>query len=368
MIDRERAAAAARRFFDEHRAGERFTGLPEDLRPRDIDEAHAIQDRLQALNEEHGLGPLAGWKVALTTPVMQQLAGIDHPCAGGIHEAYVYRSPVTLRAADYVRIGIEAEIAVRLSADLAGGGHTRNSVAAAVAAVAPSIEVVDDRACDYDALDGLALVADNSFNFGVVLGPETTKLARFWTFRRCAAVSSSTVTSSAKGGGEAVLGGHPFEAVAWLANALAVRGREPPGRGNRHDRQHRRDEVAGRGRRDRRRHRLPWRGPPPPHVKVQAMNIRYFTETDTLHIEFRDAPVAEESAISTRTRCSMSTTMGTSVPSPSSMRRNGPGSRGFPTSRSPPDGAVGGGSEPGHHEPRELLGEAPFLVGARSRT
>ena len=23
------------------------------------------------------------------------------------------------------------------------------------------------------------------------------------------------------------------------------------------------------------------------------MNIRYFTETDTLHIEFRDAPVAE---------------------------------------------------------------------------
>ena len=94
MIDRERAAAAAGRFFEEHRAGERFTGLPEDLRPRDIDEAHAIQDRLQALNEEHGLGPLAGWKVALTTPVMQQLAGIDHPCAGGIHEACVYRSPV----------------------------------------------------------------------------------------------------------------------------------------------------------------------------------------------------------------------------------------------------------------------------------
>ena len=60
MNDHERAAAAARRFFDEHRAGERFTGLPPDLRPRDIDEAHAIQDRLQALNEAHGLGPLAG--------------------------------------------------------------------------------------------------------------------------------------------------------------------------------------------------------------------------------------------------------------------------------------------------------------------
>ena len=224
MIDRERAAAAARRFFDEHRAGEWFTGLPEDLRPRDIDEAHAIQDRLQAFNEEHGLGPLAGWKVALTTPVMQRLAGIDHPCAGGIHEAYVYRSPVALRAADYVRIGIEAEIAVRLSADLAGGGHTRDSVAAAVAAVAPSIEIVDDRACDYDALDGLALVADNSFNFGIVLGPETTG----WRDLDLPAVRGRLVINGevvGEGDGEAVMGGHPFEAVAWLASALAARGR-----------------------------------------------------------------------------------------------------------------------------------------------
>ena len=225
MIDRERAAAAARRFFEEHRAGERFTGLPEDLRPRDIDEAHAIQDRLQTLNEEHGLGPLAGWKVALTTPVMQRLAGIDHPCAGGIHEAYVYRSPVTLRAADYVRIGIEAEIAVRLSADLSGGGHTRESVAAAVGAVAPSIEIVDDRACDYDALDGLALVADNSFNFGVVLGPETAG----WRGVDLPALGGRLVINGevvGEGTGGAVMGGHPFEAVAWLANALAARGRE----------------------------------------------------------------------------------------------------------------------------------------------
>ena len=225
MIDRERAAAAARRFFEEHRAGVRFTGLPEDLRPRDIDEAHAIQDRLQALNEEHGLGPLAGWKVALTTPVMQQLAGIDHPCAGGIHKSHVYRSPITLDASDYVRIGIEAEIAVLLSADLAGAGHTRESVAAAVAAVAPSIEIVDDRACDYDALDGLALVADNSFNFGIVLGPETTK----WRDLDLPAVRGRLVINGevvGAGDGEAVMGGHPFEAVAWLANALAARGRE----------------------------------------------------------------------------------------------------------------------------------------------
>ena len=223
MNDAERAAAAAKRLFDEHREGERFTGLPADLGPRSLEEAHAIQDCLQRLNEEHGLGPLAGWKVALTTPVMQRLAGIGHPCAGGIHEAFVYRSPAALNAGDYVRIGVEAEIAVRLSADLAGGGHTRDSVAAAVGALAPAIEIVDDRACDYDALDGLALVADNSFNFGVVLGPETTD----WRGLDLPAVRGRLVINGevvGEGAGEAVMG-HPFEALAWLAGGLADRGR-----------------------------------------------------------------------------------------------------------------------------------------------
>ena len=223
MNENERAATAARRLFDEHLARERFTGLPADLRPRDIDEAHAIQDRLQRLNEAHGFGPLAGWKVALTTPVMQQLAGIDHPCAGGIHGAFVYRSPTSLRTDDYVRIGIEGEIAVRLAADLAGGGHSRESVAAAVGTLAPSIEIVDDRACDYDALDGLALVADNSFNFGVVLGPETPYRPdldpRALTGRL--GINGEVV---GEGTGDAVMG-HPFEALAWLANALDLRGR-----------------------------------------------------------------------------------------------------------------------------------------------
>ena len=223
MNDEKRAAAAARRLFDEHRAGEPYAGLPEDLRPRNLDEAHAIQERLQNLNEEQGgLGPLAGWKVALTTPVMQRLAGIGHPCAGGIHAAYVYRSPATLRARDYVRIGVEAEIAVRLAADLAGGGHTRESVAEAVGALTPALEIVDDRAVDYDSLDGLMLVADNSFNFGTVLGPETAE----WAALDLPALSGRMAINgevAGEGAGSAVMG-HPFEALAWLANALHERG------------------------------------------------------------------------------------------------------------------------------------------------
>ena len=223
MNGEERAAAAARRLFDEHRARKTFAVLPEDLRPRSLDEAHAIQERLQRLNEgEGGLGPLAGWKVALTTPVMQRLAGIGHPCAGGIHSSFVYRSPATLHAGDYVRIGVEAEIAVRLATDLTGGGQTRDSVADAVGALIPALEIVDDRGVDYGALDGLMLVADNSFNFGTVLGPETPD----WRDLDLPSLSGRMSINGevvGEGVGSAVMG-HPFEALAWLAGALDARG------------------------------------------------------------------------------------------------------------------------------------------------
>ena len=47
---------------------------------------------------------------------------------------------------------------------------TLEEVAAAVDAVCPAIEIVDDRNADYSGLDALSLIADNSWNAGIVLG------------------------------------------------------------------------------------------------------------------------------------------------------------------------------------------------------
>ena len=61
---------------------------------------------------------------------------------------------------------------VRLKRDLVpeGGVPSLVEVAAAVDAVAPAIEIVDDRRADYRALDALSLIADNAWNAGIVLG------------------------------------------------------------------------------------------------------------------------------------------------------------------------------------------------------
>ncbi len=116
------SAAEAARFLDEaHRARARYQNLPEAIAPRNFDDAYAAQEALCALWEPR-LGPIAGRKIAVTTKVMQELMGIDHPCGGTIFSSRVHNSPATIAKADYVNVRVECELAVRLGRDLPKAG------------------------------------------------------------------------------------------------------------------------------------------------------------------------------------------------------------------------------------------------------
>jgi 2-keto-4-pentenoate hydratase len=58
--------------------------LSAELYPASLDEAYAIQGAFQEIEEATGRGVIAGYKIGLTTPVMQRLCGVDEPCDGAI--------------------------------------------------------------------------------------------------------------------------------------------------------------------------------------------------------------------------------------------------------------------------------------------
>lgn len=215
-----RVAAAARALREQHLAGEDLTPLGSNA-PRDLAEAYAVQDALHGLVED----AIAGWKIALTTKVMQEFVGIDHPLAGAIFASLVSQSGAALSASRAVHLGVESEIAVRLGADVpaGAGSYDRETIAPFVAACMAGTEVVDDRNCSYKPLDPLLLAADNAFNAGCVLGPERAD----WRELDLARVRGTMLINGSpvgEGVGGDVLG-HPLEALAWLANHLIERGR-----------------------------------------------------------------------------------------------------------------------------------------------
>jgi 2-oxo-3-hexenedioate decarboxylase/2-keto-4-pentenoate hydratase len=196
--------------------------LPGALRPRDEASAYAVQfaahERLAAER-----GPRAGWKIGCTTPVMQQVVGLPSPCAGGMFARTILPSPAGLPLDSTFRAGVECEIAVRLGSDIPAGRHDRASVAPHVGTVMAAMEVVDDRYVDYRKLDAPALIADDFFHVACVHGPEATD----WRDLDLAKLVGRTSIGGAeygRGVGADVMG-HPFEALAWLANRMAEYGR-----------------------------------------------------------------------------------------------------------------------------------------------
>ena len=170
-------------------------------------------------------GPLVGYKIGCTSAVMQEYLQIPHPCGGGVFARGVHDSGAVLRAGDFVRVGVECEIAVRLDRDLppSAAPFTADKVADAIEAYLPAIEIVDDRYADWRSLGAPTLVADDFFAAGCVLGTPVTRQAA----PDLLGVTGRALVNGAEAGrgtGADVLG-HPHHALAWLADHLAAEGK-----------------------------------------------------------------------------------------------------------------------------------------------
>jgi len=214
-----RLEAAARRIHDSRQARGRLAVPPADAALRDEGEGYAVQ----ALIHTTAGAPLAGWKIGCTTPVMQRYLGIPQPCAGCIRMADVHEGPVTLPFDRFVGPGVECEIAVRIGRDLDGRGVLDRAAAhAALAAVMPAIELVDDRYADWRQTPVATLIADDFFQAGIVLGAPVAPAA----LPDLAGLTGRMIVDGAetgRGSGADILG-HPLEAVLWLARHLAAAG------------------------------------------------------------------------------------------------------------------------------------------------
>jgi 2-oxo-3-hexenedioate decarboxylase/2-keto-4-pentenoate hydratase len=195
--------------------------LPLELYPADLTEAYSIRSEFQEIEETRGRGAVAGYKIGLTTPVMQRLCGIDEPCYGAIFTREVHHRRAELAAADYCRLGVETEIAFRLGRDLSQGADP-GGVAAAVESCMAAIELIEDLRYDYKRLDAAAMVAGNVWNAGAVLGTPVTDW-RSQDLARATARLSINGREIGNGRGADVLG-NPVNALAWLAEKLASTG------------------------------------------------------------------------------------------------------------------------------------------------
>jgi 2-keto-4-pentenoate hydratase len=141
--------------------------LPKGTAPRTEAEGAAVQFGLARLT---GAVPPRGFKIGATGRRMQAYLGVDTPIGGFMRDADVYRENAELRFSDFVRPGVECEVAVRLAADLPSGPCALDQALAAVGEFVAGIELVENRYGDVPALGTPMLVADQMYHAAAVVG------------------------------------------------------------------------------------------------------------------------------------------------------------------------------------------------------
>jgi 2-keto-4-pentenoate hydratase len=193
------------------------------LAPADEPAAYAVQ---LALAETAGAIPPAGFKVGATAATMQAYLGVATPAAGFMAAANLKPDGFTTPFGDWLSPGTECEIALRLGADIpfTGSPPSREAAAAAIAAVLPAIEIVENRYTDMKAVGTTTLIADQFFHAAAVLGPETRADAAALAAGALREVAGGMRTDGAlfgEGRGADLLG-DPLEVLRWLAASGAA--------------------------------------------------------------------------------------------------------------------------------------------------
>lgn len=185
--------------------------------------AYAAQEAMVEVFSAHGKGMVAGYKVGLTSKPMQALCGIDTPICGRILAHEVYSSNVELRRDQYVHLGVESELALRLARDVdSPPDGSEEDVLRVVDSLHAAFEIVDDRSADYARLSAAEIVAENGWNVGIVLG-DGVEPSTLEAIDRIHGRYFENGLQVGQGSTADVLGS-PSNVLRWLARFLLERG------------------------------------------------------------------------------------------------------------------------------------------------
>ncbi|KRB26607.1 2-keto-4-pentenoate hydratase [Acidovorax sp. Root70] len=185
--------------------------FPAALRPRDAAEAYAVQDAVVRAR-----GEIAGWKVGAASPLAPPARAALTRDSVWVAQA---EQPVSVSAADFAVMGVEAEWVYALGADLPvrTEPYSAAEVLAAVVSVRAAIEVCDTRFAAWAQQGEWSRLADQACHGALIVGSGTDAVGAVQPLVQgvTLSVNGSAAVQHAAWGNPA---GDPLRLLVWLAN------------------------------------------------------------------------------------------------------------------------------------------------------
>jgi 2-keto-4-pentenoate hydratase len=209
-----------------HRARAVVAWWPDQFALEDERTAYKVQDAL--LNKLVAKqGALVGYKIALTSPQIWEQTGLRGPAYGPIRKKRVFEHKASVRADQWVRLGVELEIILTVNADVPKPKDTpydKESIAPYVGEARAGFELIEDRGADYSRLSVPWLVMDVGWNGGSLLA----KANKNWRNLDLGNLNGSIAFDGkvVRTGNSGDVLGHCYNSLAWLANKLGEHGKQ----------------------------------------------------------------------------------------------------------------------------------------------
>ena len=183
-------------------------------------QAYAIQRSVRDRRVRGG-DRVVGRKIGLTSRAVQQQLGVDSPDYGNLWAGGSFGDGDEVSMATLIQPKVEAEVALVLGRDVDTPHASIADLVRATDFALAALEIVDSRIADW-RIGLFDTIADNASAGAFVLGGDPVRLDRL-ALRDAAMVLTRNGTTASQGVGRACLG-HPLNAAAWLARALARQG------------------------------------------------------------------------------------------------------------------------------------------------
>jgi 2-keto-4-pentenoate hydratase len=183
------------------------------------DGAYRINLALTDRHAERGEAQ-AGWKVGLTARAIREQFGLPEPLFAVLFEKGRWPSGGTWQRETMVGPGWENELCLTMGATLTGPGVTEADAKAAIASVAPAMEIIETRGPN--SMEGFkCMIADNGQQHAFVVGDETPYDPALHDLGKTTVEVFIDGESQERAQGNAVMESSAVASSVWLANKLA---------------------------------------------------------------------------------------------------------------------------------------------------
>ncbi len=222
----EQTETAAADLYEAEKARVQISPITQSYPDMDMDDAYAIQSAWVQRKSAEG-DPVIGYKIGLTSRVMQRAMKIDSPDFGVLLKSMWYDNHSQIPHGNFTDPRIEVELAFVLKKRLFGEDLSIEDVLSATDYIVPALELIAARSYRVDPNSGytrtmMDTISDNAANAGIIVGDNHFKPEEI-DLRWSGAILYRNDVIEETGLAAAVLN-HPANGICWIAKRFARHG------------------------------------------------------------------------------------------------------------------------------------------------